>query len=247
MNSHRLVALAAASVLAVTVGGAAGCTSGAADSADPGGGGGAGGPRAPGLGCEVDDDCVPVSATCCGCPGFAVSVDDPLAGACDELGCQEPVACGAAVARCDLGACVLTCPEVVCNLACAGGFAVDAGGCETCACAEMPPEAECAADEECVQVAADCCGCGAGGVDVAVPAGDADAFTAALDCDPAAVCPDVDACEVGASPRCQLGRCALVVDGGGQACGSNTACPSGQQCVIGGAGPADGLGTCQPT
>jgi len=203
----------------------------------------------PGLAaCQVDADCVAVARTCCGCPDFAVLSDSPLVGACDEVACPpENAACPAVAARCDGGSCLLACPDLICSLTCEGGFAVDAAGCQLCACAAFEAP-ECVVDTDCAQVPADCCGCAAGGEDIAVPTADVGAWTAGLGCGADAVCPDVDVCAAAAAPYCQLGMCTLatmgIVPG---ACGSAAlVCPAGQVCVLGDDINNDSLGTCQP-
>lgn len=72
------------------------------------------------------------------------------------------------------------CPSVQCRMHCDHGFLKDARGCEVCQCAAAPtagpppstPPAEgcaCGDDDDCVKVGdAGCCGCNAGGEEIAV-------------------------------------------------------------------------------
>jgi hypothetical protein len=210
-------------------------------------------PHAAEVGCEVDDDCIAVSWSCCGCPEVAVSRQSGYSDACGEVVCDEPLNCPSLGARCEQGACLLVCPLVSCDLLCPGGFSVDEHGCQVCACAAEPAAARCALDEDCAQVPADCCGCARGGMDTAVPVGDVDSQSGLLDCGPDAVCPEVDVCDPAAVARCENGTCALAgigSEGGSTACGRPdlALCPEGQACVLNGSDETamDGLGTCVP-
>lgn len=187
--------------------------------------------------CMVDGDCTLAAASCCACPTFAVGVSDPYAGACADVTCPTPPTCGdSLVAACRDFVCVAACREVTCAASCDGGFALDAAGCLTCACA--PPDhggGGCVHDSDCVEVAADCCGCMAGGMDTAVLASEAAAFEASLGCSADVHCPPTNTCMAGASPRCIQGSCALVTAGlPAGACGRPDlpACPSGQVCIL---------------
>ncbi len=204
--------------------------------------------------CATADDCVVVSASCCGCPDLAVlatsNAAGELAAACDEVECPEPPpgACAPVEVRCEDTACVLGCPSTVCELTCDAGFALDPGtGCQVCACAD-PALQECLVDDDCAQVPADCCGCGAGGADTAVPASDAAAAIDALGCDGSEACPGLDVCDPQLGPRCLSGSCQLAP--GDRAappgCGAADAgCPIGMVCVIGDDADGNGLGECQ--
>jgi hypothetical protein len=206
--------------------------------------------------CLADADCVPAGATCCDCPGHAVSVASGWAGACEEVSCQPPDGCAAVEAACEVGRCVLRCAPVACDLACEAGFAADELGCLVCACA--PASAvECAVDTDCVQAPADCCGCARGGVDTAVPAATREDHVAGLGCDGAAACPEVDVCEPGATPRCAGGRCVLAneafdADPAPWYCGTaeQPSCPTDWVCVLNDPeskeATAAGVGVCRP-
>src|SRR6185312_6797070 len=88
--------------------------------------------------CAVDSDCVPAAATCCACPTFAMPVD-PANDICAGVECPSPgSACAQDVhAACQQGACVLACNVSECDTQCPDGFAIDASGCETCACFDV--------------------------------------------------------------------------------------------------------------
>jgi hypothetical protein len=246
-----------AAVIAVAAALVAGCelaadednALGGDDSADPG--------APPPAACVTADDCALASTTCCGCGEYGVSADS-RGDACDEVECPPPAPgeCPALIAACVNGACAAACAPVVCELSCANGFAADAYGCLTCACAEAPPaSAECSEDVECAQVAADCCGCARGGADTAVPASEADAFSESLMCPDRPACPEVDVCDPSVAPRCRGGRCVLEGDpddGAGEAaptCGRPDlpTCPEGTVCVLNAdsAASMDGVGSCQ--
>lgn len=164
--------------------------------------------------CAIDDDCALAAASCCECPSFALSQlgDDPDEDACLDVGCQPPSACPAIEAACEHDVCIVRCTPLPCDLSCAGGFAIDATGCLTCACAidADTSETECSRDDECVQVTADCCGCSRGGSDTAVPAAQADAYTEALECSDTPACPELDTCDTDATPRCIAETCVLT-------------------------------------
>jgi len=209
--------------------------------------------------CVTAADCILAATSCCGCPEYAMP-DVGIADGCDAVPCPDPDPsneCPPLVAACDDGVCTTACQAVACELSCPSGFAQDAGGCLTCACADAAPTVECADDADCVQVPGDCCGCARGGADTAVPAGDAEAFGESLMCpaDPGdAACPEVDVCDPLLAPRCETGRCVLS-DGSRDevpvdACGRPDLppCPEGAVCVLNVDTEAsmDGLGTCQP-
>ncbi len=202
-------------------------------------------------GCRADSDCATAAATCCDCPAFAVSVDDPAHRACTGVTCPSPSACPDNVrAACDQGQCVLACVAMACPTACAGGYQVDATGCASCACA-APVGDGCTTDRDCVQTRADCCGCDQGGADTAVLARDRAAFDASLGCPAQPACPSVDVCAPGAAPMCIQGRCELVAgDLPAGACGRPDlpACPGGTVCTVNTSDLANqyGVGVCVP-
>jgi hypothetical protein len=177
---------------------------------------------------------------------------------CDAVDCPPPPEpCADLRAACVDGVCAAVCAPVACELSCGSGFEVDAAGCLTCACAAPPPAAvACTEDAECVQVAADCCGCARGGADTAVPAAEADRFSESLMCpDPpsGAACPEVDVCDPSEAPRCRGGQCVLEgdPDDGADAPGCGRpdlpTCPEGTVCVLNADPEAsmDGVGSCQ--
>lgn len=188
--------------------------------------------------CDLDADCVGAGASCCGCPEYAVSALSEWAMACGEIDCPPPDGtCSSLAPRCADHTCVLACPLVACDLSCAEGFALDASGCLTCACAQGPLLPTCTVDGECARVPADCCGCAMGGADTAIPAAEVAAYLAGLHCDADPVCPGVDVCEIGAVVQCVLGQCVLApvtATPPAGACGAPDLppCPSGQTCVL---------------
>ena len=203
--------------------------------------------------CRVDEDCVATSSTCCGCADTALALNDPALSSCDGVECPMPSECAASVARCASGVCTLACAPVECDLACEGGYATDAMGCLLCACNAGAPPAECAVASDCVAVAADCCGCARGGVDVVIPTDQVDAWLSGLNCSGDEGCPEVDVCPADLAVDCVSGRCDWAVAGGGGAgpsCGdpSMPPCPPGTMCVLNSASdldPDDGLGVCE--
>lgn len=230
----------------------AGCFSGvselrAADDEDPA-------EPAPGLGaCQLDEDCVPAASTCCECPTFATNLGDPKTRVCDDVDCP-PASCPDNVeARCNLavGACELVCKPLACDLACDQGFALDANGCLSCACAPpvSAPDA-CTVDGDCVRTRADCCGCENGGDDTAVLASELAGFDAMLMCRDVPQCPGVDTCDVTRSPRCVQGRCELLADVPPGACGRPDlpACAPTEACTVNANDQANlyGVGICLP-
>lgn len=230
----------------------AGCQFGATEADVAAGDDDANGP----IECVTAMDCVLASSTCCGCGDFAMP-DRGWQDSCEEVECPEPEpgACADVMPACVDGACTTACSNVSCELSCTGGFATDAAGCLVCECAAgADPVASCGTDDDCVAVPADCCGCARGGTDTAIPAGDADAYQAGLDCASNAACPEVDVCDPLAAPRCVSGQCRLDAapptdSEGQQACGRADLppCPEGTACVLN-ADPdasSEGLGTCQ--
>lgn len=211
--------------------------------------------------CQVDVDCVLAGPSCCDCPTYATPVDSGWLETCGNVDCVPPTdgSCAPLVARCDHGACVAACAPVTCDTSCPAGYAADASGCLTCACAGGGAPAQCQLDTDCVQVHADCCGCARGGVDTAVPLAEAAAYTAALGCpaDPTQVaCPEVSTCAPDVGPRCIAGQCQLGDSSLGPpmlppgACGRDDLppCPTGQVCQLNAdpAGNPLGVGVCVP-
>ncbi|MCX5747601.1 MAG: hypothetical protein NT062_34480 [Proteobacteria bacterium] len=196
--------------------------------------------------CQLDGDCALAGATCCECPTFAVASGD---FGCNGVACPTPSACPAVQARCVANTCAVVCTPVTCDAACADGFVTDAAGCLTCACAPAAPAA-CHVDGECARVAADCCGCAAGGMDTAVLASDATGFVDGLGCPMNPQCPGIDTCEPGVVARCLQGSCALTTVGAMPAtsCGRPDlpACPASQQCILNSDATATsfGVGVC---
>jgi len=240
--------LAAASLALALAGGA--CSLGSQDTepttVNPGSGSGSAA-----LECETAADCVGAAATCCECPSYALPAGSGWGSSCGQVQCDPAPSCDEVAPACDQGACVLACQPVSCDLSCATGFAVDAAGCQVCACAAAPPGATCAVDTDCARVPADCCGCARGGADTAVPADQAGDFVASLGCDASSdACPDVDVCVPDAAPRCVDGTCALVDPNAptpmlpAGACGRPDlpACPDGQTCVLNASSDAAGAG-----
>jgi hypothetical protein len=204
--------------------------------------------------CTTDADCIGAGPSCCACAEYAVNADSDFAQACEDVDCPVPPpgTCNNVVPVCGAdGACILGCAVVTCDQTCETGFAVDAAGCLTCECAPAPA-AECAIDDDCTRVPADCCGCALGGADTAVPDAQVDAHNAGLGCPPDPVCPGVDVCTPGDVARCDMGRCVLGAAGAGLpagACGTTDLppCPAGQMCVLNSDDDAnmEGVGVCQ--
>jgi hypothetical protein len=201
--------------------------------------------------CHVPADCVPAGPKCCDCPTHAVPINDPANKACANVDCPA-MTCGSPMeATCKAGTCTLVCSAVECgDASCADGFATDANGCLTCACA-MPTASECSIDTDCSRVRADCCGCSLGGKDTSVPASDAAAFDAALNCPTNPSCPGVNTCAPELAARCVAGECTLVSGSlPPNACGRPDlpACPAGEVCTVNASDPAtmQGVGVCLP-
>lgn len=202
--------------------------------------------------CVIDDDCATAAATCCECPTFAVGLGDPSSRACDGVTCDPQDTCPNNVrAACEDSQCVLACVELACATECPDGYAIDPmTGCLSCTCA-APALAGCAVDGDCVQTRADCCGCAAGGADIAVLATDRAAYDAGLMCPAAPLCPAVDVCEPEAAPRCIQGRCELTTGSlPAGACGRPDLpdCPAGTVCTVNANDLANeyGVGLCAP-
>lgn len=202
---------------------------------DSGGGGGSGsGSGAPNQAlCSVDEDCAPAAATCCDCPTFATRADDPLVTSCADVECGGGQCESDVAAVCSNGACRLACPEIACPASCEYGYKLDDTACMTCECA-APEVTECRADTECVQTAADCCGCQQGGKDTAVPAGTEDAYHEMMGCPASPQCPQVDTCVGDQAPHCVQGSCELIGPLPADACGRPDlpACGGGAACVV---------------
>jgi hypothetical protein len=208
--------------------------------------------------CAGDADCVAAASTCCECPSFALPASSGWKSACDAVMCPaDAPACDEVKASCDHGTCTLACAAIACDLSCDGGFAIDAAGCQVCACAP-PPVANamsCLSDGDCAEVRADCCGCKQGGADTAVPVAEVAAHDAALMCPTTPACPGVDVCVPGAAPRCDRGTCVLSDAAPGDvlppgACGRPDlpACPTGLRCLLNASADAAmaGVGVCAP-
>ncbi|HEY5952674.1 MAG TPA: hypothetical protein VIV40_44550, partial [Kofleriaceae bacterium] len=175
---------------------------GGSDGAGSGSGGGAGAYSE----CHVASDCVAAGPKCCDCPTHAVPVNDPAQQACANVDCPTP-SCGSPMqASCDAGKCTLVCSPVQCDasVSCADGFATDANGCLTCACA-VPTATECGVDGDCAEVRADCCGCALGGNDTAVPASQVTAWEAQLMCPANPSCPGINTCAPDLAAHCIAG------------------------------------------
>lgn len=111
------------------------------------------------------------------------------------------------------------CPSAQCRMHCDHGFLKDARGCEVCQCApapaaapppSSPPEAGCACrdDADCVKVGdAGCCGCNAGGDEIAVAKACLDKVPK-CDRQGAVACPQVYKCTE-RKPVCRRGVCVL--------------------------------------
>lgn len=223
---------------------------------DQGSGGGGGS-----NGCAVASDCVLAASTCCECPSFAVAAGAGYDAGCDEVNCDASGICPAVEATCDQGQCQLVCSPLIADQICAFGFEVDEGGCLLNQCAGAPTSVvpECEIDADCVQVPADCCGCGLGGLDKAIPAALAEEDEALLNCPVDPACPGIDVCDLSESAQCIAGSCALVqgIDDGlppeepaDALCGTPElpACATGFSCVLNALSANDaaamGVGSC---
>ncbi len=203
--------------------------------------------------CIDDDDCVLAGTTCCGCPTFAVTRDDPVARACSNVhgpGCPPAECTENVVARCnEERRCELACAPRACEASCAYGYAADTNGCLTCECA-VPPPGGCVTDADCTRTRADCCGCTRGGFDTAVLAADRASYDAMLMCPTSPACPGINTCTADV-PTCVQGRCDLVSpDLPVGACGRDDLppCPAGSQCLVNVSDQANmhGVGLCGP-
>jgi hypothetical protein len=236
------------SLLVAIVVALAGCPGAAADKAlgnDDGPGGEAGAPSE----CVSDSDCEPAGLKCCDCPTYARPVSDPAAQACGGVMCPMNSCPDNVRAACSAGQCVLACKALACDMTCASGFAIDANGCEECACATSPgPNGGCTSDGDCVRTRADCCGCTGGGQDTAVLASERASFDASLMCPSNPSCTGVDSCPADLAPACVQGGCQLVSPLPPSACGRSDlpACPSGTTCTLNSddAATQHGVGVC---
>lgn len=199
--------------------------------------------------CTSDLDCQPAGLKCCDCPTYARPVTDPAAQACGGVMCPTSSCPDNVQAACDVGQCVLVCKPLACDLSCASGFAVDANGCEACACAAPTgPAGGCTSDQDCVRTRADCCGCAGGGGDTAVLASEQASYDASLMCPDNPSCTGVDTCAPDLAPACLGGGCQLVSPLPPNACGRSDlpACPSGTICTLNAddAATQQGVGVC---
>lgn len=200
-------------------------------------------PGATPFACRTADDCVLAGATCCDCPTFALSVEDPKALACDAVDCENDTSvCATNVepACDDNSQCVLACKPLTC-LQCPDGYIAEVNGCLSCTCAAPPSVMpDCTVDQDCARVRKDCCGCDDGGEDTAVPVASAGAFDQSLMCTSTPACPGMEnlsdpTCDPSFEPRCLRGSCELLnaaMPAG--ACGRADLpeCPAGQTCTI---------------
>ncbi|MCE9572927.1 MAG: hypothetical protein K8W52_07200 [Deltaproteobacteria bacterium] len=206
------------------------------------------------LECASDLDCVGASSTCCECPSYALPTSSGWQSTCDQVMCDPAPSCAQVAAVCSpAGQCTLACQPIACDLSCEFGFATDPAGCQVCACAPAIAS-ECAVDADCARVPADCCGCGRGGADTAVPVGEIMSHADNLGCTGGAACPEVDVCQVGLVAQCVAGSCALVdptsapMPPPSDACGRPDlpACPAGTHCMLNTAPESAGVGRCAP-
>lgn len=225
---------------------------------DLGGGGGMDGATS---GCEIASDCVLAASTCCECPSFAVPAGQGYDAGCDEVDCEASGLCPAVEASCDQGQCVMICSPLITDKTCSFGFEADVAGCLINECAGGPTSfvPECEISSDCVQVAADCCGCGLGGLDKAIPAELADDDADLLNCPVDPACPGIDVCNADESAQCVAGLCTLVTAPGSPTppdeapanlCGTPElpVCATGFSCVLNAVSANDasalGVGTC---
>ena len=201
--------------------------------------------------CARDTDCALAGTTCCACPSFVVAADDPSVKACSSIQCPVDTCPTNLRAACENNACQVACAPVACSNACPEGYASDESGCLTCACVVADGDT-CAANSDCVEVKADCCGCARGGSDVAILASQAAGYDASLGCSSDPACPNQDVCPPDVQPMCEAGRCALDIPVAlpPAACGRSDlmACPAGQICTVNADHDADrlGVGVCKP-
>ena len=208
---------------------------------------------APELACIDDSQCVAVAPTCCDCPTYATTIGDPTYQACADVMCPPNMGtCPPVTAGCNsMGSCELRkCTAIQCPADCPGGYAPDANGCLTCACAE-PSSGGCMTDNDCVETRGDCCGCAQGGKDIAVLKSDQAAYDGSLMCPAQPTCPGINVCDSGQGPHCVSGGCVLTANAlPANACGRPDLppCPPGTHCTVNASDPANmqGVGTCEP-
>ncbi|MEO6777415.1 MAG: hypothetical protein ABI467_31095 [Kofleriaceae bacterium] len=199
--------------------------------------------------CATASDCAFGAAKCCDCPTYAAPKSDPAINACAGVMCPGSTCPQNVALACNAGRCELACAPMACDLTCADGFALDANGCLSCECAQVATRA-CAADQDCAEAPADCCGCANGGRDTAVPAAELGTYLAGRGCPPAPSCPGNDSCDATEGPACVQGACDLVAPAPANACGRAdlAACAATEHCVVNADSTAasHGLGVCQP-
>lgn len=199
--------------------------------------------------CSTASDCALGAAKCCDCPTYAAPKSDPAIRACSGVMCPAMTCPQNVAVACNSGRCELACTQMACLSTCADGFAVDGNGCLTCECAQVTSRA-CAADAECSEVPADCCGCAKGGADTAVPASQLSDYLAGLNCPQQPTCPGTNACNASEGPACIQGACSLAAPLPINACGRPelASCADAYGCFVN-ADPvatAHGVGICKP-
>ena len=199
--------------------------------------------------CFSDSQCAAAGLKCCDCPTYAIPTTDPAAQACGGVMCPSMTCPDNVRAACEGGQCVLACQPLACSLTCADGYAIDASGCEECACAATPgPQGGCTSDGDCVRTRADCCGCSGGGTDTAVLATEQASYDGSLMCPAQPACSGTGTCAPDLAPACVQGSCELVSPLPAGACGRPDlpACPSGQTCTLNAVDAATqrGVGVC---
>jgi hypothetical protein len=237
------------SLLVLLLAALAGCPAGLQADKANGGGDDLGQGSAPSE-CVTDSQCEPAGLKCCDCPTYAVPTTDPAAQACGGVMCPMNSCPDNVRAACEAGQCVLACKALACDMTCSGGYAIDANGCEACACAAAPGPngGGCANDGDCVRTRADCCGCAGGGADTAVLAIQQASYDASLMCPANPACSGMKTCAPDLAPACVQGACELVSPLPPNACGRSDlpACPSGTICTLNAddAATQHGVGVC---
>lgn len=168
------------------------------------------------VGCQLASDCALAASTCCECPSFAVPMGEGYDAGCEDVECGASGLCPAVEAVCDQGQCLMICSPIITDKICNFGFQRDAAGCLLNECAGAPSStvSECEIDTDCVQVPADCCGCGLGGFDKAVPLSQADSEADFLNCPVDPACPGIDICNLEEVAQCMAGACTLAAAAG---------------------------------
>ncbi|MFT3698377.1 MAG: hypothetical protein QM831_34860 [Kofleriaceae bacterium] len=192
--------------------------------------------------CNIASDCAAAAAKCCDCPSYAAPKSDPTVQACAGVMCPPNDSCPANVeVACNQGKCELACVAMACTNTCTNGYALDASGCLSCDCADVT-QGLCTADNECVEVNADCCGCAAGGADTSVSTQELTMYEQNLRdmCPQSPSCPGSNTCDTAAAPTCVQGTCHLIDPLPAAACGRDDlpACPSGTVCTVNSSNPA---------